>query len=78
MRKTPQVFTFSRLSILCAVLGHDYLITRKISEKINEYKCTLCNREVVDNPLGGLAKLTPVIKEENSDLVKNFSKSNSF
>ncbi len=74
MKKTPHVFTFSPLSILCSVLGHDYLITRKISDSINEYRCTLCNREVVDNPFGGLAKLTPILKEANSDEAKIFQK----
>ncbi len=67
-----QLFTFSGL--LCSTLGHDYVVTRKITNHINEYKCTNCGKEVTDNFSGRLESLTYKTKELNTSLAHFFQK----
>ncbi len=44
--------------IVCTAFGQDYIITRKVTNHINEYKCTNCGREVTDDLNGHLEILT--------------------
>jgi hypothetical protein len=56
----------SILGIVCTAFGHNYKITREVTNHINEYKCTHCGREVTDNILGNLEILTGKVKEVNT------------
>ncbi|MDC8002621.1 hypothetical protein POV27_01035 [Aureisphaera galaxeae] len=67
-----QSFTFSGL--LCSTLGHDYVVTRKITNHINEYRCTNCGKEVTDSMTGRLEILTSKTRQLNTSLADFFQK----
>ncbi|SHI41576.1 hypothetical protein SAMN05216261_0692 [Algibacter luteus] len=55
-------------SIYCRFFGHNYQITRKVTNHVKEYNCKHCKNEVTTNSNGKLTKLTPMFKEINSIL----------
>jgi len=61
----------SILGIACSVFGHNYKITRKVTDHINEYKCSNCEREFTDNLNGNLEILTSRTKKLNT-IVSSF------
>jgi phage FluMu protein Com len=63
-------------SLLCIPFGHDYIITRKVTNHINEYRCSHCGREVAENDTGHLEILTQKLKNTNSTLATFFQKKN--
>ena len=56
----------SIFGIVCTTFGHDYVVTRKVSDHINEYKCSHCGREVTDNMTGNIEVLTSKMKDVNT------------
>ena len=70
----PTTSPFSLLSIVCATFGHDYVVTRKITNHINEYSCCHCGKEVTDNMKGTLEVLTFKIRETNNVLASFYAK----
>ena len=66
------LFSFS--GFVCSTFGHDYVITRKVTNHINEYRCTHCGKEVTDNFSGNLEQLTLKNKQVNSSLALFFEK----
>jgi len=74
MNKTSPKPTFSLSGILCSALGHQYTITRKITNHINEYKCSQCGREVTNNPSGYFEALNFKNKQINASLEVLFRK----
>jgi len=62
------------LRIGCTLLGHNYLITRKITDHINEYQCSNCGHEVSDSYSGKLEELTVKLKKVNSNVAAFFQK----
>jgi hypothetical protein len=65
---------FTLSSVVCITFGHDYIITRKVTNHINEYRCSHCGREVADNDHGSLEPLTQKLKNANSTLAVFFQK----
>ncbi len=65
---------FSLLSFVCATFGHDYIISRKITNHINEYTCAHCGKEVADNMQGNVEILTSKIKKVNTSLASFYAK----
>ena len=63
--------------IICTTFGHDYIITRKVSDHINEYQCSHCGREVTDNMHGTLEELTSRIKRVNTTVATFLAKRSS-
>jgi len=66
--------SFSFSGLLCNTLGHDYIITRKVTNHINEYKCTQCGRELTDSFSGKRELLTYKIRKVNTTLASFFQK----
>ncbi|GHC45683.1 hypothetical protein GCM10008083_05680 [Ulvibacter litoralis] len=62
---------------MCTTFGHKYKVTRKVTNHINEYKCSHCGKEVTDNMSGKLEVLTYKIKKVNSTLSVYFQKRSS-
>jgi len=52
-------------NIYCSVFGHQYVITKKITLHVNEYKCKHCSVQMTTNSKGELTPLTPKYKEIN-------------
>ena len=57
-------------------MGHDYMVTNKITNHINEYECANCGKEVCDNTKGYLEELTLKQREINETLSGFFQKRN--
>lgn len=74
MKTTSPKKTFALSSIVCSTLGHDYVISRKITNHINEYRCAQCGKEVTDNFNGRLENLTLKTREVNTSLALFFEK----
>ena len=74
MNTTTPKASISIFGLICATIGHDYIVTRKVTNHINEYKCSHCGREVTDNENGNLEALTKRIKEVNSSVADFFQK----
>jgi hypothetical protein len=55
-------------SIYCSVFGHHFVVAKKVTYHVNEYKCTHCKTEMTTNGKGELTPLTPKFKEINSVL----------
>lgn len=66
--------TILPFKIICATLGHNYSISRRVTNHINEYKCSHCGREVTDSASGNVELLTNKLKELNSSLSIFFEK----
>lgn len=75
MKSSPKNH-FSLSGVVCLTFGHDYIVTRKVTNHINEYKCSHCGREVTENDSGNLEPLTNKMKHVNSTLAVFFQKKN--
>ena len=58
-------------SLICATFGHDYTVSKKVTNNINEYVCCNCKKEVTDTLNGTIVPLTPKGKSVN-DCVASF------
>ncbi|WP_432412603.1 hypothetical protein [Rasiella sp. SM2506] len=65
---------FSLLSLVCATFGHDYVISRKVTDHVNEYTCVHCKKEVADNMQGSVEILTLKIRNANNALASFYEK----
>lgn len=74
MKTTSPKQSVSISGIVCTAFGHDYIITRKVTNHINEYKCSNCGREVTDNLNGHLEILTFKNKKVNTIVSTFFQK----
>jgi hypothetical protein len=74
MKNNSPKTSFSLYGIVCGTLGHDYMISRKVTNHINEYKCANCGREVTDTFSGRVEILTQAAKKANSKLAAFFLK----
>ncbi|WP_290789586.1 hypothetical protein [Altibacter sp.] len=74
MSNTSPKTSVSLMGVFCATIGHHYTVTRKVTNHINEYKCTHCGREVTDNQSGKLEILTQKIREVNTNVAEFFQK----
>lgn len=61
--KTPR---FGKL--ICRLSGHRFELTQKVTDSVNEYRCTRCNEEFTTNSQGKLERLTKKSKEINACL----------
>ncbi|WP_425235254.1 hypothetical protein [Ulvibacterium sp.] len=52
----------------CSVFGHHYVVSKKITHHIKEYKCIHCGKEVTTDVSGNLSTLTPELQDINKTL----------
>ncbi len=50
----------------CSVFGHHFVITKKVTRHVNEYKCKHCRAQMTINGNGELTPLTSKHREINS------------
>jgi|GEM_PF-433578 len=74
MNKRTTNRSFNLSGIVCSTLGHNYVISRRITNHINEYKCTQCGKEITNTYSGSLESLTVKTKEINTSLALFFKK----
>lgn len=58
----------------CSVFGHNYVVSKSVTNYVKEYKCTYCNKQWTTNSNGNLIPLTPKFKEINAVLNRIHSK----
>lgn len=59
--------------LYCNIFGHDYEVTRKVTQHVKEYTCCHCKKELTTNSNGNLTELTPKYREINSILERMYS-----
>jgi len=60
--------------LFCNVFGHHYVVTKKITHHIKEYKCIHCGKEVTTDVSGNLSALTPELQDINKTLESIYQK----
>ena len=61
-------------SLYCSLFGHDYDISKNVTNHVKEYTCKHCKEQVTTSENGHLILLTPKYKEINSELEKMHTK----
>ncbi|MEL4306884.1 hypothetical protein [Joostella sp. CR20] len=69
--KTPN---FMLKKAVCAVVGHRFVVSKKITSHITEYQCKTCKCELTTTETGHLDILTPEWKEINETLAQLYQK----
>lgn len=57
----------------CDLFGHNYKITKNVTNHVKEYKCKCCQRELTTNSNGLLTELTPKFREINAILSRIYT-----
>ena len=66
--QNPNLFSFGK--VLCSIFGHNFKVSKNVTDHIHEYQCEKCGMEMTDTANGFLARLTPKFKETNDYLAK--------
>ena len=61
-------------SFFCSLFGHHYVVSKKVTEHIKEYKCVHCQKQVTTDVSGKLSELTPQMQEINDTLEDMYQK----
>ena len=72
MNKATQSSTSSRL--YCDVFGHNYELSKKVTNHVKEYTCKCCKKQLTTDGNGKLTELTPKFQEINRVLEKIYSR----
>ena len=65
----------SRLSaFFCQIFGHKYVVSKRVTNHIKEYKCIHCQMQATTDVTGNLSRLTPELQEINNTLERIFQK----
>ncbi len=62
--------------IFCNFFGHHFVVSKKVTEHIQEYRCLHCQKQVTTDERGKLSALTPQMQEINSTLEDMYQKRN--
>lgn len=54
--------------IHCSFLGHNYIVSKDVTQHVKEYQCTHCKKQMTTSVDGHLIPLTPKFQEINSVL----------
>ena len=58
----------------CAVFGHNYAVSKTVTNFVKEYKCSYCDKQWTTNNNGNIIPLTAKFKEINSVLSRIHNK----
>lgn len=76
MSKINPTSTNRFTSIFCNLFGHHYVVAKRVTEHIKEYRCLHCAKKVTTDVSGKLSPLTPQLRDINSTLEKMYQKRN--
>ena len=62
--------------IFCNFFGHHYVVSKKVTQHIKEYRCAHCGKQVTTDERGKLSPLTPKLKEINNALQDMYQRRN--
>lgn len=74
MKKSTPNSAFSFAKIYCSLFGHNYVLSKKVTHHIKEYRCNHCGEECTTNSRGRLEVMTPKLKEINEALASVHAK----
>ena len=60
--------------LYCDFFGHNYEISKKVTNHVKEYTCKCCKKQLTTNSNGKLTELTPKFREINSILERIHSR----
>ena len=60
--------------IWCSIFGHDYSITKNVTEHFKEYTCKHCQHQLTNNAKGKIVFMTQEYKEINETLALFYQK----
>lgn len=63
-------------AIFCQLFGHHYVVSKKVTKHIKEYRCANCQKQVTTDPNGKLASLTDKMREINLALHDMYQRRN--
>lgn len=58
----------------CSVFGHQYEVSKKVTQHVKEYTCKCCKKQLTTNGNGRLTELTPTFQEINSLLERIYTR----
>lgn len=62
------------LRLYCDLFGHNYQVSKKVTQHVKEYTCKCCKKQLTTNSNGKLTELTPIYKEINKVLENVYSR----
>ncbi len=63
----------SATKLYCDFFGHNYKMTKKVTNHVKEYTCSCCKKQLTTNSNGQLTELTPKYQEINSALERLYN-----
>jgi hypothetical protein len=61
------------IKLYCELFGHNFQMTKKVTNHVKEYTCKCCKKQLTTNSNGRLTELTPKYKEINSALERIYN-----
>ena len=74
MKKSTSQTGFSFSKLYCSLFGHNFLLSKNVTNYIKEYTCSHCGEQATTNGRGRLEKMTPKLKEINEVLANVHAK----
>ena len=59
--------------LYCDFFGHNYHVTKKVTNHVKEYTCKCCKKQLTTNSNGRLTELTPKYQEINESLERIYN-----
>jgi len=59
--------------IYCDLFGHNYQVTKKVTNHVKEYTCKRCKKQLTTNSNGTLTELTAKYQDINSALERIYN-----
>jgi hypothetical protein len=59
--------------LYCDFFGHNYQISKKVTNHVKEYTCKCCKKQLTTDSNGKLIELTPKYQDINSTLERIYS-----
>jgi len=60
--------------LYCSIFGHNYALSKKVTNHIKEYECLHCKQQATTNGNGNLEVMTPKLKEINETIASVYAK----
>ena len=72
--KTINSTTGQGSKLYCSIFGHQYNVSKKVTQHVKEYTCKCCKKQLTTNGNGSLTELTPTFREINSILERIYTR----
>ena len=63
----------SATKLYCDFFGHNYKMTKKVTNHVKEYTCSCCKKQLTTDSNGQLTELTPKYQDINSALERIYN-----